>query len=62
MNQMIAKYMYGTLKHLLKELQNYNRKMFLCPPQIKAKTQPTIETAIFASIFTLWHISLKIYI
>ena len=26
---------------LLKELQNYNRKLFLCPPQKSAEAHPT---------------------
>ena len=28
------------IRHL-KELQNYKRKLFLCPPQKQTKTQPT---------------------
>ena len=31
----------------LKELRNYNRKSFLCPPEKQAETQPTFSTAIF---------------
>ena len=29
-----------TLKGMLKELQKYNQKLFLCPPQKYAKAQP----------------------
>ena len=47
---------------LLKELQNYYRKLFLCPPQRYAKAQPVIWTAIFHDKFTLWDIKLTIYI
>ena len=47
---------------LLKELRNYNRKLFLCPPQKQAKTQSTFETFIFQNIFTFWYIKINIYI
>ena len=46
---------------LLKELQNYNRKVFLCPPQKLAWTQPTSWTTIFHDKFTL-HMKPIIYI
>ena len=28
------------MNRILKKLQNYNCKLFLCPPQKQAKTQP----------------------
>ena len=31
----------ANLSCALKELQNYNRELFLCPPQKQAETQPT---------------------
>ena len=37
----------------LKELRNYNRKLFLCLPHILAKTQLAFLTTIFHDIFTL---------
>ena len=37
----------------LKELGNYNRKLFLCPPKKYAETQPTLYTAIFQRKFIL---------
>ena len=40
---------------LLTELRNYNRKLFLCPPQKYAKIQP----AIFHDKVTLWQIKLS---
>ena len=46
---------------LLKELQNYNRKVFLRPPQKLAWTQPTSWTTIFHDKFTL-HMKPIIYI
>ena len=33
---------------LLKELRNYKRKLFLCPPQKQAKTQPTFQNCCFS--------------
>ena len=41
----------------LKELRNCTRKLFLCPPQKYAKTQPAFLTAIHGK-FTLRHIKL----
>ena len=32
---------------ILKELRNYYRKLFLCPPQKKAKAHQTFKNAIF---------------
>ena len=38
-------------KEGLKEPQNYKLKLFLCPPQKQAKTQPTFENCIKPSIY-----------
>ena len=46
----------------LKELRNYNHKLFFSPPWKKAEIQLTFETFIFQNKFTLWHIRLNIYI
>ena len=45
----------------LKELRNYNCKVFLCRLQKYAKTQPTLQTAVSQNKFTLWHIKLNVY-
>ena len=37
-------------------------KLFLCPPQKSAKTQPTFQTAVFYDKFALYHIKPNIYI
>ena len=50
------------LNIMLKELRNYNRKLFLCPPQKQAETQTKILNCFFQNKFTLWHIRLNIYI
>ena len=34
----------------LKQLRNYKRKLFLCPPQKQAKTQPTFLKLLFFTI------------
>ena len=49
-------------KFKLKELQNYNCKVFLCPPQNYAETQPKLSTAVFQNKLTLCHIKLNVYI
>ena len=48
--------------YILKELRNYNRKLFLCLPKKYGKTQPALWTAIFHNKFTFWHIRLNTYI
>ena len=41
---------------MLQELQNYNRKLFLCPPQKQAKTQPIFQNLFFSQyIYTSSH-------
>ena len=55
-----SKCFYWTFK--LKELQNYNCKVFLSPPQNYVETEPTLSTAIFQNKFTLCHIKLNVYI
>ena len=35
----------------LKELRSSSRKLYLCPPQKQAKTQPAFSTAIFQNTF-----------
>ena len=41
----------------LKELRNYNRKLFLCSPNNRR-----FYAAVFRNKFTLWHVRLNIYI
>ena len=55
------KWLYYHFITFLKELRNCNRKLFLCPPQKYAKTQPTFQTAIFLIKCILWLIKLNIY-
>ena len=45
----------------LKDLQNCNRKLFLCPPQKWAKTQAAFWAAIFHDKRKLWLIKLSKY-
>ena len=62
----VTRFKYFTFKLLnsrapLKELRNHMGKLFLCPPQKQAKTQPTFSTAIFRAKFTSWPIKLNTY-
>ena len=45
----------------LKELRNYNRKLFLCPPQKQTKIQPNFWAAVFQNKLILWQINLNTY-
>ena len=42
----------------LKGLRNYNRKVFLCPPQKNVEIRPTFSTAISQNKFTFRYIKL----
>ena len=44
------------------EFRNYNRKLFLRPPQKQAKAQPISETAVLHNKFTFWHIKETAYL
>ena len=46
----------------LKELRNYKRKLFSCPPQKQAKHNQHFKTAVFHNKFTVRHIKPNIYI
>ena len=48
-------------KYILKELQNYKGKLFLCLPQTQAKMQSTFLTTISQTKFTLLLIKLNTY-
>ena len=47
---------------ILKELQNYERKLLLCPPQKQAKTQSTFLSAVFHNKVTVCYIKSNTYI
>ena len=55
--------MYQNITKILKELRNYNRRLFLFPPQkIGGNTTKAPNCYFFQNRFTLCHIRLKIYI
>ena len=45
-----------------KEIQNYNRKVFLCLPQNYVETEPTLSTTVFQNKFNLCLIKLNVSI
>ena len=49
------------LLNQLKELRNYNRKLFFCPLKKLAKLYPTFQTAVFQNKFTFCQIKPNIY-
>ena len=49
------------MKLTLKELRNYNHKLFLYPPEDKRNHNQTTKTT-FQNKFKLWHVRLNTYI